>query len=269
MAILNVTPDSFSDGGAHVDPVASGLRMLEQGAGIIDVGGESTRPGAHPVPPEEEQRRILPAIHALAREGAIVSVDTRHASTMRAALQAGACIVNDVSALRHDPDAARFLATRDCAVILMHMRGTPQTMAQHAVYADIVPDVCQELAASVARAERAGIARARLAIDPGFGFAKTAGQNLALLRRLGALRSLGLPILAGVSRKGFVGLHGGEAEPGRRAPASVAAALFALAQGASILRVHDVAETVQAVRMWHALTACDKEGDASGAGHEA
>ena len=264
MAILNVTPDSFSDGGTHADPLGSGLRMLEQGADLIDVGGESTRPGAQPVPPQEEQRRILPAIRALARAGATISVDTRHAATMRAALDAGAAIVNDVSALRHDPQAAAFLATRGCPIILMHMRGTPQTMAQHAVYADVAAEVCGELAASVAHAEASGIVRTRLVVDPGFGFAKTPEQSLVLLRRLNVLQSLGLPILAGVSRKGFVGLYGGESRPGGRAPASVAAALFALTQGASILRVHDVAETVQAVRMWHAVTACDKRDEVLG-----
>ena len=269
MAILNVTPDSFSDGGVHTDPVASGLTMLEQGADIIDIGGESTRPGAPPVSPQEEQHRILPAIRALARAGATVSVDTRHASTMRSALDAGAAIVNDVSALHHDPGSAPFLATRDCPVILMHMRGNPQTMARHVVYGDVVAEVQRELAASVARAEAAGIARGRLTVDPGFGFAKTAEHSLALLRRLDALQSLGLPILVGVSRKGFVGVYGAEYDPGRRAPASIAAALFAVMQGASILRVHDVAETVQAVRMWHALTACDKESvEAMGAGQE-
>ncbi len=258
MAVLNVTPDSFSDGGLHPDPVAAGLRMLDEGADIVDVGGESTRPGANPVTPEEEQRRILPVIGALCRAGATVSVDTCHAATMRAALDAGAAIVNDVSALG-DPGSAPLLAARDCPVVLMHMRGTPQTMMAHAVYADLVGEVCRELDASVARAEASGIARGRITIDPGFGFAKTPAQSLALLRRLGELRSLGLPILAGVSRKGFVGLYGGQSDPARRMPASVAAALFAASEGASVLRVHDVAETVQAVRMWHALTACGNE----------
>jgi dihydropteroate synthase len=268
MAILNVTPDSFSDGGAHPDPVAAGLAMLARGADIVDIGGESTRPGADPVPPEEEQRRILPAIRALSREGARISVDTRHAATMRAALDAGAAIVNDVSALRHDPASAPLLARRTCPVILMHMRGTPQTMAGRAIYGDVVAEVTDELAARVAHAEAAGISRERITIDPGFGFAKTPAQNLALLAGLSGLATLGLPILAGVSRKGFIGAYGGQADPRRRGPASLAAALFALDQGASILRVHDVAATVQAVRMWQALATCGKGKAAAGAGRE-
>ena len=259
MGILNLTPDSFSDGGLHGDPVAAGLAMLEAGADIIDIGGESTRPGAVPVQPEEEQLRVLPTIAALARAGARISIDTRNAATMGAALDAGAAIVNDVSALRHDPAAATLVAGRGCPVILMHMRGTPQTMAAHAMYADVVAEVCCELAASVAHAEAAGIARSRITIDPGIGFAKTPAQSLALLRGLPALLALGLPVLVGVSRKGFIGRIGGEADPRRRLGGSLAATLFAASQGAAILRVHDVAETVQALRLWQALTVCAKE----------
>ena len=253
MAILNVTPDSFSDGGARRDPVATGMAMLAAGADIIDIGGESTRPGADPVAPEQEQRRILPTVRKLAQAGAVVSVDTRHAATMRAALDAGAAIINDVSALRHDFGSAGVLAASGCGVVLMHMRGTPQTMAGLAAYTDVVAEVLAELAERVAFAEAAGIDRSRITIDPGFGFAKTPTQNLTLLRGLPSLGALGLPILAGVSRKGFVGVFSGEQVPGRRLPGSLAAALFALQQGASILRVHDVLETVQAVRMWRAL----------------
>ena len=258
MAILNVTPDSFSDGGAHADPVAAGLAMLQAGADIIDVGGESTRPGAEPVAHDEEQRRILPTVAALARAGAVVSVDTRHAATMRAALDAGAALINDVSGLRHDPASAGILAPAGCSVVLMHMRGTPQTMARHATYADVVAEVRTELAERVSHAEAAGIARARITIDPGFGFAKTPGQSLALLHGLSGLAALGLPILAGVSRKRFVGVFSGEQNAAHRLPGSLAAALFAWQQGASILRVHDVIETVQAVRMWQALMSEDR-----------
>ena len=269
MAVLNVTPDSFSDGGVHDDPVSVGRRLIADGADILDIGGESTRPGAEPVRIGEEMHRVLPVIATLAAEGACISVDTRNALTMRSALVDGAQIVNDVSGLTHDPNSAGVVARSGCPVVLMHMRGTPQTMASHATYDDVVSEVRAELAHRVHLAESAGIARSRIAIDPGFGFAKTPGQSLTLLRKLQAFTALGLPLVAGVSRKGFVGLYGGESKPARRAPASIAAALFALSQGASILRVHDVAETVQAVRMWHALTACDKEsGEEMGAGSE-
>ena len=259
MGILNVTPDSFSDGGLHRDALAAGLAMLADGADIIDIGGESTRPGAVPVTPDEEQRRILPAIEALARAGARISVDTRNAGTMAAALDAGAAAINDVSALRHDPAAAPLVAARNCPVILMHMRGTPQTMAQHAQYGDVVAEVRHELGQRVADAVSAGIARDRITIDPGFGFAKTPAQSLALLQGLDGLAELGLPILAGVSRKGFTGVYGGEPDPRRRGPASLAAALFAVSKGVSVLRVHDVFETTRALRMWQAISGCAKD----------
>ncbi len=251
MGVLNVTPDSFSDGGRHADPVAAGMEMAAQGADIIDVGGESTRPGASPVPPEEEQRRVLPVVSALAGAGLCVSVDTRNAGTMAAALDAGAAIVNDVSALQHDPGAAPVLARGTCTVILMHMRGTPQTMMQHAAYADVALEVRTELAQRIAYAEAAGIARARLVLDPGLGFAKTAEQSLELLRRLPELGTLGLPIVVGASRKAFIGAAGGEAV---RVAGSIAAALFAVDRGAAILRVHDVPETRQALRVWQTLS---------------
>ncbi len=256
MGILNVTPDSFSDGARHADPVSAGLALLQDGADMIDIGGESTRPGAEPVDPAEERRRILPTIRALARQGARVSVDTRHASTMQAALDAGAAVINDVSALRHDPAALHVLAAVDCPVILMHMRGTPQTMQTLTQYGDVVADVAAELGASVARAEAGGIARSRITIDPGLGFAKTPAQSLVLLRAIGTLRSLGLPILVGASRKGFIGQYSGEPDAGRRAPGSIAAALYAASQGVAVIRTHDVAETAQALRMWNVIHGC-------------
>ena len=262
MGILNLTPDSFSDGGRQADPLEAGLAMLQAGADILDIGGESTRPGATPVPPAEEQRRILPAIGALARAGAHISVDTRNASTMAAALDAGAAIVNDVSGLQHDPASAALVASRRCPVILMHMRGVPHTMAAYAVYDDVVAETCREMAQRIATAEAAGIARRHITIDPGIGFAKTPAQSLALLRSLPALAILGLPILVGVSRKGFIGHYCGEPDPQRRLGGSLAAAMFAAGRGASILRVHDVAETAQALRLWQALTACAKESTA-------
>jgi dihydropteroate synthase len=263
MGVLNVTPDSFSDGGRHLDParaIAAGLAMAEAGAALVDVGGETTRPRAAPTPPEEERRRILPVIRALAAHGVAVSVDTRNAATMAAALDAGARVVNDVSALAHDPDAARVVAGAGCPVVLMHMRGTPATMHEHASYADVAQEVARELALSIEAAEAAGIARAAIAIDPGIGFAKMAADNLALLPRLPLLLGLGRPLVVGVSRKRFIGTLAGEPAPARRLPGSLAAALHAAGHGAAMLRVHDVAETVQALRVWRALASpslCD------------
>ncbi len=256
MGILNATPDSFSDGGDNFDAgtaIARGELMLEQGAAILDIGGESTRPGAAPTPPDIEQGRILPVIAALARHGAIISVDTRNAETMARALDAGARIVNDVSALRHDPAAAALVAARGCPVILMHMRGTPATMNSLANYADVVAEVIAELTESVDAAVAAGIAPASIMLDPGFGFAKTAEHNMELLQRLPALLVLGRPLLVGISRKNTIGMLSGETDPKRRGPGSIAAGLMALDRGARVLRVHDVAETVQAVRVWVGL----------------
>ncbi len=253
MGILNLTPDSFSDGNLHTDPIAAAFALHEAGADIIDIGGESTRPGATPVPPEEEQRRILPTLIALARAGIRVSVDTRNAATMEAALGAGAAIINDISGLHHDSEAAPLLARHTCQVVLMHMRGTPQTMRQHATYTDVAEEVRAELAETVAGAEAAGIARHRITIDPGLGFAKTAEQSIELLRRLPYLAELGLPILVGASRKSFIGRACNEPDPLRRMPGSIAAALFAADRGAAILRVHDVAETKQALRVWQSI----------------
>lgn len=257
MGVLNVTPDSFSDGGEHLDPgeaVAAGLAMAAAGAAVVDVGGESMRPGARPTPPETEQARILPVIRALARQGVTVSVDTRHAATMERALAEGAAIVNDVSALAHDPRAAAIVARAGPPVVLMHMRGDPQTMGSLARYEDVAVEVVRELALRLAAAEAAGIPRRRIALDPGIGFAKTAAHNLELLARLPLLLTLGCPLVVGVSRKGFIGRLSGVPEPRGRLAGSLAAALFALGRGATVLRVHDVAEAAQAVRVWQALS---------------
>ncbi len=256
MGVLNVTPDSFSDGGRFLDPqvaIAAGQAMAEAGADILDVGGESTRPRSLPTPPELECERILPVIAGLAGAGIRVSVDTRHATTMAAALDAGAAIVNDVSGLAFDPASAPLVAARECPVVLMHMRGEPASMHSHARYRDVVAEVRQELAERIAAAEAAGISRDKIVIDPGIGFAKKPSQSMELLRRLPELAELGLPILVGVSRKSFLGAATGETDPGRRLAGSLAAALFAVSRGAGILRVHDVAETVQAVAAWKAL----------------
>ena len=255
MGIVNVTPDSFSDGGDALDPeaaIALGRAQFEAGADIVDLGGESTRPGAAPTPPAIEQARVVPVLRALTPLGA-VSIDTRNASTMAAALAAGARIVNDVSGLAHDPLAAATVARAGCAVVLMHMRGTPETMAGLTAYADVAAEVASDLAASLARAVAAGVRPGNIALDPGIGFAKTHAQNLELLRGLDRIVALGAPVLVGVSRKGFIGRYGAAPEAKARLPGSLAAALFALSRGARILRVHDVAETVQAVRVWQAL----------------
>lgn len=259
MGIVNVTPDSFSDGGRLVDAaaaVAYGRALVAAGAEILDVGGESTRPGAAEVPAGDEIARVLPVIAGLRAAGVAVpiSVDTRKAAVARAALAAGAGIVNDVSALAHDPGLAEVVAEAGVPLVLMHMRATPATMNDAAHYRDVVAEVMAELAARVAVAEAAGIPRARLIADPGIGFAKDAAQNLALLHGVAALHGLGLPLIVGASRKRFIGSVGGAAEPTARMPGSVAVALAALAQGVQIVRVHDVAETAQAVRLWWAVT---------------
>lgn len=260
MGILNVTPDSFSDGGAHDSPqaaIAAGRRMLAAGADIIDIGGESTRPGAAPVTPEAEMARVLPVVRALARAGAVISLDTRHAATMAAGLEAGARIVNDISALRHDPDAARVVARAGCPVVLMHMRGTPATMNAQAVYAEVAAEVIAELRAARDAALAAGVEARQICLDPGIGFAKQGGQNLDLLRATPRLAALGHPLLIGLSRKRFLGGVSGQDEAARRDPESLAAGLYALERGAHILRVHDVAGTCQALRVWRRLNERD------------
>lgn len=256
MGVLNVTPDSFSDGGDFLDPepaVAAGLAMFAGGADLVDVGGESTRPRSTPTPPEVEQARILPVIRTLAAAGVRVSVDTRHATTMEAALDAGASVVNDVSGLTFDPCAASLMAARRCPVVLMHMRGEPGDMHTHAHYGDVVTDVRRELADRASRAEAAGVSRHDIVLDPGIGFAKTPRQSMELLRQLSELVTLGYPLAVGVSRKSFMAAVTGEQDPRRRLPGSLAAGFFALSRGAAILRVHDVPETMQALKVWCAL----------------
>ncbi|MDT7951155.1 MAG: dihydropteroate synthase [Acetobacteraceae bacterium] len=254
MGIVNVTPDSFSDGGrTPSQAVDLGLEMLDDGAAIIDVGGESTRPGATPVSPDEEQRRVLPVIEALARRGAMVSVDTRHASTMVRAAQSGARIINDVSGLTFDAKAVETVASLACPVVIMHMRGTPETMNSLAHYADVTTEVYAELTDRVNAAVRAGVARERVAVDPGFGFAKNAQQSADLLRNLALFVNLRCPIIAGLSRKRFVGALAGVDLAAERDAASIAAGLFAVERGASVLRVHNVRATVHALRVWTEL----------------
>lgn len=255
MGILNVTPDSFSDGGDFLDPavaIAHGLAMVEAGADILDIGGESTRPGAAPVPPEEEEARVLPAIRHFAERGIAVSVDTRHARVMGAALAAGARFVNDIAGLS-DPEALPLMAKAKAPVVLMHMQGEPGTMQHNPTYRDAALDVFDWLERRVADCVAAGVPPERLALDPGIGFGKTAEHNLAILRHTALYHALGCPLLIGLSRKSFIGrLSRGEA-PKDRLPGSLAAGLECWNQGAQILRVHDVAETAQARALWQGL----------------
>lgn len=258
MGILNTTPDSFSDGGDlrdARDAIARGLAMRAAGAAILDVGGESTRPGSDPVPIDEELRRTVPVVRGLAKEGAIVSIDTRHAAVMRAAIEAGARIVNDVTALAGDRDSLAIVAESDASVVLMHMKGEPKTMQQDPRYDDVVREVRDYLARRIEACLAAGIDRSRIAIDPGIGFGKTLAHNLQLLNRLDALAELGCAVLIGVSRKSFIARAAGPAEPKERLGGSLAAALAAVDRGTSIVRAHDVAETVQALAIWRAIAA--------------
>jgi dihydropteroate synthase len=251
MGILNVTPDSFSDGGLYLDAeaaIAHGREMVAEGADLVDVGGESTRPGAADVPADEELRRTEPVVAGLAAEGIAVSIDTSKAAVAQAALDAGAAMVNDVTALRADPELARLCAERGCEVVLMHMQGTPRTMQAAPTYEDVVEEVRAFLAARIEEATSAGIAEERIWVDPGIGFGKTVGHNTELLRRLGELRDLGRPIAIGTARKSFIGkLTGREVED--RIGGSIASNVLALRAGAEMLRVHDVRETAQAVRI--------------------
>ncbi len=255
MGVVNVTPDSFSDPGRLADTataIAAGHAMLEAGADILDVGGESTRPGAAAVTTEQEIARILPVVRELAK-AAPVSIDTRNAATMRAALDAGAEVINDISALRHDPEALRLVADSEAPVVLMHMPGDdPATMQSLATYDDVALEIAGFLRDRIAACEAAGIPRGRIAVDPGIGFGKTLAHNLALIDRLPLIASLGCRVVLGASRKRFIGTLSGVEEAGRRVPGSVAAALAGAARGASVLRVHDVAETAQALAVWRA-----------------
>lgn len=255
MGILNVTPDSFSDGGGFValpDALARGRAIVAAGGDIVDVGGESTRPGSDEVPSAEETARVVPVIEALARELDVpVSVDTRHAEVARAALAAGASIINDVSGFR-DPAMAALAAGSGVGLVVMHMLGEPKAMQAEPRYDDVVAEVLAYLAGQAAMLERAGVARERIALDPGIGFGKTPEQSMTALARLGELKSFGLPILVGASRKRFISTVI-PSEPTGRLGGSIAAHLIAARNGASIIRAHDVAETVQALRVAAAI----------------
>jgi len=257
MGVLNVTPDSFSDGGAYRSPgaaVARGVQMAEEGADLIDVGGESTRPGAAAVPVGEELRRVLPVVRRLARAVRVpISVDTSKAEVAQAALGAGAAIVNDVTALQGDAQMASVVAQSRAAIILMHMQGTPRTMQRRPRYRDVVREVAAFLLEAAERAQRAGIARARILLDPGLGFGKTVRHNLALMGALRHFVSLGFPVVVGPSRKSFIGRTLDAPEVDGRLAGTLACVAQAYASGAHVVRVHDVQPTVQLIRMLKAI----------------
>jgi dihydropteroate synthase len=261
MGIVNVTPDSFSDGGAFIAPepaIAHGRALLAAGADILDIGGESTRPGATSVAPEDEIARVEPVLRGLAPTGAVLSIDTRHARVMEAALAAGARIINDVSALTGDKRSLAVAAAAGAPVVLMHMQGEPRTMQDNPSYRLASLDILEYLAERIAACAVAGIPRERVVVDPGIGFGKRARHNLEIMARLSLFHALGCGVLLGISRKSLIGRIGGALEPKKRLPGSLAGGVHALGQGVQILRVHDVAETRQAVATWQAIASGDQ-----------
>jgi len=259
MGVLNITPDSFSDGGSDASAeaaVARGLKLIEDGADFLDIGGESTRPGAKPVSLAEEQDRVLPVIEGLKAAGitAPISIDTRNAVTAQAAFEAGAQLFNDVSALSHDPDSLAFAAESGATVCLMHASGDLRTMQDDPTYKNVLIDIFAYLEGRIEVCLEAGISRDKIIVDPGIGFGKTLQHNVTILSGLSAFQGMGVPVLIGASRKGFIGKLSGEAIAVNRAPGSIAAALVAAGQGAQIIRAHDVAETRQALTVWTAAS---------------
>ncbi len=258
MGIVNVTPDSFSDGGLHASTqtaVEHAFRLEEEGADILDIGGESTRPGATPISVAEEIARVLPVIEGLAgKTDALLSIDTRNGEVMRAAAEAGVDMINDVAALSHETEAMQAAAESGLPVVLMHAQGDPRTMQDDPRYDDVLTDVFDYLEARIEACERAGIERSRLIVDPGIGFGKTVAHNLELMAGLSLLQGLGVPVLLGASRKGFIGKLTGVATAGERVMGSLGAAMAAVAQGVQIVRVHDVKATREALTVWQAAT---------------
>lgn len=257
MGIVNVTPDSFSDGGLCNDTpkaIAHGRALAEAGADIVDIGGESTRPGAKTVDTASELARVIPVIEGLKSPGPVLSVDTRKAEIMGKAVASGARIVNDVSSLTYDPQAHCVMRSSNCHIVLMHSEGTPETMQNNPHYDNVLFDVYDALEASLSRAQKAGIAFERLLVDPGIGFGKTFEHNLTILKGLTVFHGLGTPLVLGVSRKSFIGTVTGESLPRKRVAGSISAALTGLFQGVHVLRVHDVLPTIQAVAVWRRMT---------------
>lgn len=256
MGVVNVTPDSFSDGGDFLDSslaIQHGLKLSDDGADILDVGGESTRPGSAPVSIEEELARVIPVIQGLAGEDKLVSIDTRHAEVMRQAISAGAKIVNDVTALTGDPDSMNVCADTGVDVVIMHMQGEPQTMQDNPTYDDAATDIMAYLRERVSIMEAAGIGRDKIAVDPGIGFGKNLDHNLRVLSKLGDYADINLPVLLGVSRKSFISKIDRDVPAKERMAGSVSAAIAGYMRGVRLFRVHDVAETRQALAVWDAI----------------
>ena len=259
MGVVNVTPDSFSDGGDFIDPhkaIEHGLKLLAEGADILDIGGESTRPGAQAVTPEQEQQRVLPVIEGLKKivPECVISVDTRHSDTMQKSIELGADIINDISALTHDAHSVGVVSKAQVPVILMHMKGTPETMQGKPKYEDVVEEIYDYLKARIDACEKRSIARHNIIIDPGIGFGKTLEDNLKILKNLDKFQNLGAAVLLGASRKSFIEKICFETPVDQRLAGSIAAAIKGLQQGVQIFRVHDVAETKQAFTVWQAMS---------------
>lgn len=257
MGIVNVTPDSFSDGGKFFDPseaIQHGLKLLEDGADILDIGGESSRPGAQPTSADEEIRRVIPVIEGLRGKAKIISIDTRNSATLRAAITAGANFINDVTALRLDPEMIKIAAESGLPLCLMHMKGTPEDMQKNPFYEDVVEEVYEFLEQRAEACVAAGISKDSIILDVGIGFGKTVNHNVDLLKHHEKFLSLGYPLLLGVSRKSFIATLSRQETPDQRLAGSIAAAMWGMQSGASILRVHDVKETVQAVKVFQAIS---------------
>lgn len=260
MGIINVTPDSFSDGGKYINPdkaIERGLRLVQEGASILDVGGESTRPGAEVVDIEEEIRRVVPVIEGLRGKVKWISIDTRNAKTMAAGIKAGANCINDISALTHDIHSLSTATEAQVPIFLMHSQGTPQSMQKNPIYNNVVEDIFQYLQERIRICETHRIDEKMLIVDPGLGFGKTLEHNLLILRNIKRFHDLGVPILLGASRKSFLEKIGGGGKEGERISGSIAAALWGLSQSVQIYRVHDVKETVEAFKTWQAIFVSD------------
>jgi len=260
MGVVNVTPDSFSDGGDYLDAraaIAHGKALVADGADILDIGGESTRPGSNPVSVDEECARVIPVIEGLKNEHAIISIDTRHSEVMQRAIDAGARIVNDVTALTHDPQSAKVCLDADVDIVLMHMQGDPQTMQDNPTYDDAALDILNYMGERIISLEEMGLSREKITIDPGIGFGKNLEHNLRILSGIDAFHALGVPLLLGVSRKSFITKIDRDVAPKDRVAGSIAAAIAGWDRGVQIFRVHDVAETRQALAVWRAIEASE------------